>query len=137
MIYRKLTVSIFLCSVLTVLINAAFASDALPFSIKIGGQEAKVGKESDMAAAIQEPVAADAELEVAVDVTPSVLIVNAFRSNAAGEVKDENAPAVIVGQNTKKVKLDATMDQKKLEPGFYMLSIVADGNTARVLIQVK
>lgn len=127
---------ILIFSALALLATTAF-SNSLPFLVKIGGEEAKLEKETDIAAKLKSPVAADAELEVAVEGELPMLLINAFTSNPSGEINEESTPIILVGQNTKKIKLDATLDHKKLDAGFYILSIVAGENTARVLIKVK
>lgn len=109
----------------------------LPFPVKVGGQEAKAEGADPLVATLAEPVAADAEIEVTVEEDLPVLIISAFPSDANGTPADGATPAIIVGQNTKVVKLDATMDKKTLAPGFYVLNLAAAGKTARVLLQVK
>ena len=49
----------------------------------------------------------------------------------------EGAPAAVIFANkVKEVKLDATMDKKKLAPGTYLMNVVANGNTSRVVFTV-
>jgi hypothetical protein len=118
-------------------LQATPEEDILPFGVKVGGQVAKVEKASEVFAKLKEPVGANAELEIVVEGAVPMLIINAFPCDAAGTVKPEAAPAIFFVENSKKVKLDATMDKKKLEPGFYALNIVAVEKTARVLLQIK
>lgn len=114
------------------------AQTMLPFPVLVGGQKAVLAKDSDPFAKVADPVAADAELEVLKDGEVAMVIINAFPADAAGKVKDGANPAILMAQpNTKKLKLDATLDKKKLEPGYYVMNIVAGDNTARVMIQVK
>ena len=113
---------------------SADESAILPFSVKIAGQEAKAT--SEIFATIEKPVAADAEVEV--EGAPAMLILNVFKSNAKGDVDTSAAPAIIMVQNSGKVKLDATMDKSKLAPGTYLANIVqAEKGTSRVLFTVQ
>ena len=49
----------------------------------------------------------------------------------------DGAPAAILFvQNTNQVKLDATMDGKKLPAGTYLMNVVAHNKTSRVVFTV-
>ncbi|MBN1864171.1 MAG: hypothetical protein JW808_04660 [Victivallales bacterium] len=102
----------------------------LPFKVKVGGQESKPG---EIFARVANPVANDALLEVEAD--EAMIIVNVFSSDAEGNTS--GVAKIIMIQGKKSTKLDQTMDKSKLEPGTYLMNIVAGGATARVLFTVK
>jgi hypothetical protein len=65
-----------------------------------------------------------------------MLIVNAFPCKEDGTVEDAQAAAIIFANNVKEVKLDATMDRKKLKPGTYLANVVAENKTSRIVFTV-
>jgi len=106
-----------------------------PFEVTLGGQKAEMGEWGDLFAVVKEPVKADAVL--AIEKEAPMLIVNAFPCMEDGTILMDGAPAaVIFANNTAEVKLDATMDKKKLAPGTYLMNIVAHGKTSRVVFTV-
>jgi hypothetical protein len=110
-------------------------SAALPFAVKLAGQSA-VAKGDAAFATIEQPVADNAELEIAVD-NPEMVIINAFPSDEKGNVKENAVAAIIIFQKTNKGKIDQTMDKKKLVAGVYLMNIVAGEKTSRVVFRVK
>lgn len=116
---------------------AALAQDGgpLPFPVTVGGQAA-VAKAGEPFAKIPSPVAADAAVEVAVNAPMTIINVTAY-DVAKKEPVAGAATAIILLQGTPKGSLDKTMDSKKLAPGNYIMSVVADGKTDSVMLQVK
>lgn len=107
-----------------------------PFDVTIGGQKAKVIDGNILFAVIENPVKADALLEI--DKVAPMLIINAFACKENGAVMEAGAqPAVIFTQNTKSTKLTATMDKKPLAPGRYLANVVAHNTTSRVVFVVE
>lgn len=113
-------------------VTAVMAQTVLPFRVKLGGQEARLRNASDIFAVVDTAVPNNAEIEV--DVTTEMIIINVFHSDDRGNAT--GAPAVIMIQGGNKTTLDKTMDLQTLEPGTYLMNIVAGGNTARVLFKV-
>lgn len=106
-----------------------------PFDVTLGGHKAEIGAWGDLFAVVKVPVKADAVL--AIDKEAPILIVNAFPCKEDGTILMEGAPAAVIFANkVKEVKLDATMDKKKLAPGTYLMNVVANGNTSRVVFTV-
>ena len=106
-----------------------------PFDVTLGGQKAEMGDWGDLFAVVKKPVKADATL--ALDKEVPMIIVNAFPCEEDGTILMNGAPAaIILGQKTAEVKLDATMDKKKLAAGTYLMNVVADGKTSRVVFTV-
>lgn len=106
-----------------------------PFDVTLGGQKAVMGDWGDLFAVVKQPVKPDAVLKLEKEVP--MLIVNAFPCKEDGTVLMVGAPAaIILGNETAEVKLDATMDKKKLEPGTYLMNVVADGKTSRVVFTI-
>lgn len=106
----------------------------LPFDITLGGVKAEMKGDNDLFAEISKPVAADAVL--ALDAEVPMLIVNAFPCAEDGTVLESQTAAVIFANKVKQVKLDDTMDKKKLKPGKYLANVVANGATSRIVFQV-
>lgn len=106
-----------------------------PFDVKLGGQKAVMGDWGDLFAVVKEPVKPDAILAIEKEVP--MLIINAFPCKEDGTILMAGAPAAVIFANkTSEVKLDATMDKKKLQPGTYLMNVVADGKTSRVVFTV-
>ncbi len=108
------------------------AADRLPFGVTLAGERPANGASF---ATVATPVAADAELVVEVDA--QMVTINVFPCDEKGTVKNGAAPAVIMIQGGKKVKMDQTVDKKKLAAGNYIMNIVAGDKTARVKFTVK
>jgi hypothetical protein len=106
----------------------------LPFDITLGGVKAEMKEGNELFAQIPKPVPADAVM--ALDAEVPMLIVNAFPCAEDGTVLESQTAAVIFANNVKEVKLDATMDKKKLKPGKYLANVVANGKTSRIVFQV-
>ena len=106
-----------------------------PFEVTLGGQKAEIGEWGDLFAVVKEPVKADAVLSL--EKEAPMLIVNAFPCKEDGTILMDGAPAAVIFANqTKEVKLDATMDKKELAPGTYLMNVVANGKTSRVVFTV-
>ncbi len=110
-------------------------SSILPFGVKLGGQEAKVS-DSKSYAKIAKPVSSNADLVV--DAEADMIIINAFKCDKEGNVKQGEQPAIILIQGSSKTKLSGTMDKKPLEPGTYIMNVVISSKgTSRVMFTVK
>ena len=105
-----------------------------PFDVTLGGTKAEMKAGNEIFAEVSKPVAPDAVLSLEKEVP--MLIVNAFPCKEDGSVEETQATAIIFAQNVKEVKLDATMDKKKLAPGMYLANVVADGKTSRIVFVV-
>ena len=105
-----------------------------PFDITLGGTKAEMKAGNELFAEVPKAVADDAVL--ALEKQVPMLIVNAFPCKEDGTVEEAQATAIIFANNVKEVKLDATMDKKKLKPGTYLANVVADGKTSRIVFTV-
>jgi hypothetical protein len=105
-----------------------------PFDVTLGGTKAEMKEGNELFAEVSKPVAADAVL--ALDKVVPMLIVNAFPCKDDGTVEDAQAVGIYFANNVKEVKLDATMDKKKLPPGTYLANIVAEGKTSRIVFTI-
>lgn len=107
----------------------------VPFSVSIGGQ-AVAAKAGASFGTVEKPVDANAALEVGSKADP--VIINIVASAADGTPK-EGAPTLIllIQGGGGKTTLDKTMDGSKLTSGTYLMNVVADGKTARVVFSVK
>lgn len=105
-----------------------------PFDVTLGGTKAEMKEGNELFAEVPKPVAADAVL--ALEKVVPMLIVNAFPCKDDGTVEEAQAAAIYFANNVKEVKLDATMDKKKLPPGTYLANIVAEGKTSRIVFTI-
>ena len=105
-----------------------------PFDVTLGGVKAEVKPGNLLFAEVPKPVADNAAL--ALDHEVPMLIVNAFPCKEDGSVEETQAVAILYAQKVKEVKLDATVDKKKLSPGTYLANVVADGKTSRIVFTV-
>lgn len=105
-----------------------------PFDVTLGGTKAEMKVGNELFAEVSKPVAADAVL--ALEKVVPMLIVNAFSCKEDGTVEDAQAVGIYFSNNVKEVKLDATMDKKKLPPGTYLANIVAEGKTSRIVFTI-
>ena len=110
----------------------AFAGDALPFPVTVGGQAAKDGAPF---AKLTEPVAANAAIEVGAKA--DLIIINVHKAKADGSPDDAAQPAVILLQGKTTGALDQSMDKRKFAPGKYFLSISAGEKTASIQFSIK
>lgn len=106
----------------------------LPFALSLGGQQAAMVDGNELFAPIPDPVAADAVLKLEKKVP--MLIVNAFACAEDGSVDEATPALVIFARDVDQVKLDASMDGRKLKPGTYLANIVAESSTARIVFRV-
>lgn len=107
----------------------------LPFGVTIGGQEATPAPEGTHAV-IAKPVPADATLKV--DTEPGMVIINAFASDAKGNVASDAPPVIIMIQEGNETTLDQSIAKTPLPSGTHMLNIVVTGKgTARVLVTIE
>ncbi|WP_367874992.1 hypothetical protein [Luteolibacter sp. Populi] len=113
---------------------AADRPDLYPFDVTIGGTKAEMKEGNQIFAEVSKPVAPDAVLSLEKEVP--MLIINAFPCKEDGSVEEAQPAAIIFAQNVKEVKLDATMDKKKLAPGMYLANVVADSKTSRIVFVV-
>ena len=105
-----------------------------PFDVTLGGTKAEMKEGNELFAEVSKPVAADAVL--ALEKVVPMLIVNAFPCKEDGTVEEAQATGIYFANNAKEVKLDATMDKKKLPPGTYLANIVAEGKTSRIVFTI-
>ncbi|MFD0893162.1 hypothetical protein KBB96_17215 [Luteolibacter ambystomatis] len=105
-----------------------------PFDVTLGGVKAEMKPGNTLFAEVPKPVTDDAVL--ALDHEVPMLIVNAFPCKEDGSVEETQAVGILYAQKVKQVKLDATMDKKKLPPGNYLANVVADGKTSRIVFTV-
>ncbi len=110
-----------------------------PFDVTVGEELAKLEGTGGAAifARAKTPVKNDAVVKLGIE--PDMVIVNIFATNEKGETPSgaQPQPAVIMNSKTTSFSLDATMDQRKLEPGYYLMNIVAQKlGTSRVVFQV-
>ena len=116
-------------------VKSTGASTALPFGVKLGGQQAAAKGDASFAT-VEQPVADNAALEVAVE-NPEMVIINVFPSDDSGKVKEGVPAIVIIFQKSNKGAIDQTMDKKKIPAGTYLMNIVAGENTSRVVFKIK
>jgi hypothetical protein len=116
--------------------GSAHAQDdgPLPFGVTVAGKAA-THKKGEPFAKITEPVAADGAIELAAK--GDLIIINVHKAGADGKPDNAAPGAIILLQKTNKGALDKTVDGKKLAPGKYFLSAVAEGKTATVEFTVK
>lgn len=105
-----------------------------PFDVTLGGSKAEMKEGNELFAEVPKPVAADAVL--ALEKVVPMLIVNAFPCKEDGTVEEAQAAGIYFANSVKEVKLDATMDKKKLPPGTYLANIVAEGKTSRIVFTI-
>jgi len=133
----KIFIALFASLFLSIIAHAAEPSPIYPFKVTIDGKVAEIVGDPTTAifAKIADPVPADALLEV--EGEPGMIIINVFPTNEAGEVVSGAAPAILMAQDTTKIKLDQTMDKSKIAPGLYLANIVYKSGTSRVMFTVK
>ena len=107
----------------------------LPIPLTIGGQTA-VAKAGEPFAKIEKPVAADAVIDVTTKAAMTIINVTPYDLAKKAPVAG-GATAIILLQGTHQGSLEKTMDKQKLKAGDYLMSVVADGTTDSVLLQVK
>ncbi len=125
---------------LLAMLSLTFAEEAkpllYPFDVSLDGNKAEIGEWGDLFAVIEEPVKPDAVLTI--EKAAPMLIVNAFPCQEDGTILMDGAPAAIIfAKETGQVKLSETMDKKPLAPGTYLMNVVANGKTSRVVFTVK
>ncbi len=115
---------------------SAWAQSAgpLPFSVSLGGTAA-TAKDGEPFAKIAQPVAADAAIEVGAK--SDMIIINVSKLGPDGTPNSGTQPAIILLQNSQTGSLAKTMDQQKLAPGPYLMSITADGQTALIRCTIQ
>lgn len=107
-----------------------------PFDVTIGGNKAVMMEGNQLFAVIENPVKPDALLEI--EKAVPMLIINAFAVKENGAVMEPGEqPAVYFVKDSNKVKLSETMDKKPLKPGRYLVNVVANGKTSRVVFLVE
>ena len=127
---RAVIVTFFLLVLLG--LTAFVQVNILPFSVKVGGQEATAAPGADHAVVAQ-PVAANAALEFGAS---GMVIVNIVKSSPEAQPVAGTPTIVIVAQNAK-TSLDQSVSKQELVPGTYLMNAVAAGKTARVVFSVK
>jgi hypothetical protein len=113
----------------------AFAAEpaaSYPFEVFVGGHKAVV---TEAIATVPEPVANDAVISIAAKAP--ALIVNVFHSKRDGTILSAAPVIVIVATDASQVKLGETLDGNSLDPGTYLLNVVAHGKTSKVVFTVS
>jgi len=112
----------------------AQSTTPLPFPVSLGGivSTAEAGKPF---AAVDKPVAADAEISVGVQA--DMVIINVTKTGPDGSPAPGSQPAIIILQHSQTGSLAKTMDKQKLAPGNYLMSISAAAQTALVHFTIK
>lgn len=124
-----------LCAMLAPHVSPAAERPSIyPFDVTLGGTKAVAKEGNEIFAQVDKPVAPDAVLALEKEVP--MLIINAFPCKEDGSVEEAQPAAIIFAQNVKEVKLDATMDKKKLAPGMYLANVVAESKTSRIVFVV-
>ncbi len=113
---------------------AADPSTVYPFDVTLGGTKAELKEGNEYFAEVAKPVAADAVLVLEKEVP--VIIVNLFTCEEDGRVNVALPSAIIIAKQVKEVKLDATMDKKKLPPGTYLASVEAEGMDSCIVFTI-
>lgn len=131
---KNLSFSILIIMLLSIARVQAEDYTALPFSVSVGGNAAAY-KAGEPFAKIDKAVKSDAAIEV--DSKAAMIIINVNKVDDKGQAVAGGTPAIIMLQNTNKGTLAGTMDKKALAAGHYLMSLVADGKTASVLITVE
>ncbi len=123
-----------LVTVASILNCNAQATTPLPFPVSLGGiaATAEAGKPF---AAVDKPVAADAEISVGVQA--DMVIINATKTGPDGSPVPGSQPSIIILQKSQTGSLAKTMDQQKLAAGTYLMSISAAEQTALVRFTIK
>ncbi len=115
--------------------KTAGASPALPFGVKLGGQQAAAKGDASFAT-VEQAVADNAELEATVE-NPEMVIINVFPSDDNGKVKEGVTAIIIMFQKSNKGTIAQTIDKKKIPAGTYLMNIVAGDKTSRVVFKIK
>ncbi len=107
-----------------------------PFRVSLDGKDAVLRSANDVFAVIDNPVSADAV--IVADAEDDTIFINIFASNERGEVASDTMPAVILYRPDTTVRLDNTMDGSRLEPGYYLMNVVAPSKgTSRVVFRIE
>lgn len=109
-------------------------SGSLPFPVTVGGQAATY-KSGEPFARLAKPVKADAAIEVGVKA--DMIVINVTKTNEKGDPSGEGQPATILLKATNKGTLAGTMDQQKILPGTYLMSVVANTQTASIIFTIE
>lgn len=109
--------------------------DPLPFEVSVGGHAAETREGIENVAVIIETVPPTAEVQVE-DVEGQV-IANVFPSDPEGQPVPGAQPVILLFDASESKALDQNMGGTTLEDGFHLMSIMAAGKTARVVIQVQ
>ncbi len=106
-----------------------------PFDVTVGGQKAVVQKDNILFVVIEKPVKSNAV--VALDQESSLFVINAFPCKPDGTVLEGQPAGIIFKNKAKSVKLNETIDKKSLQPGTYLMNVVAHNKTSRVVFTVS
>jgi hypothetical protein len=106
----------------------------LPFSVSLGGNAA-VAEAGKPFASVGTPVAADADISVGV--SADMVIINVTKLGPDGSPEPGSQPAIILLQKSKTGSLAKTMNQQKIAPGSYLMSVTAAEQTALVRFTIK
>lgn len=126
---------IFLWGLLVVFIPGAVAEEVrpsfYPFKVTIGGQEAEVDPRVDLFAVLRAPVSATDWLKI--EEKSEVLMASVYPCQLDGTVLDGDEVINIFAQNSDRLELKATLKNEALSPGTYLVNVLANGKSARVL----
>lgn len=105
-----------------------------PFKVTIGEQEATMKNPGDLFAIIEKPVKAADLLKI--DKKVEFLIANACPCQEDGTILDGSNVIALFAPNADSLPLKATLKKEALQPGTYLMNVVAHGKTSRVLFTI-
>ena len=107
----------------------------LPFGVKVGNQKAVV--KNDICAEILKPVDNDAKIIVDTDKSDQTFI-NVFPCEEDGSVSSATKARsiIIIPKGKNRTHLNDSTEKITLPSGVYMMNIVSQGNTARVMFKI-
>ncbi len=110
------------------------ANSQLPFAVEVDGNSAEI--HSTIAALIEEPVEADAEI-VCDTINNDIINITFFPCDSNGIVVPGKKPALIIIREGNKTTLDKTVNGEKLISGFYLMDVSNGKQTSRAVLEVK
>lgn len=114
--------------------SGAGPAPVYPFEVTFNGYRAAV-KDSDATfATVPQSIPNDAT--IAIPEKAPVLIVNATPCKENGEVLAIRPILLMVARDTKEIKLHENLEKQMLDPGMYLMNVVANGQTSRILVRI-
>ncbi len=105
-----------------------------PFKVMVGEQEAVVDPLNEFFAVVKDPVSADALVKI--EAKAEMLIASAYLCQRDGTVLDDKEPFNIFAANSDQLALVATLKNEALQPGTYLMSVLAHGKSARLVFTI-